>query len=687
MKRLLKEKLNEVKEKVSGSSAKFIITGILGQESISYGEISERLKNAEGGKELRNLLEYSSSLAGLEGVGIMKFFKDLKATKLYKEDEAFATIVNEAYDNINIPDFKKSYPEYILADGVIKAMGKYSSYEEVKRCISTFNSKLDKFKSHRLVADAIFELENDKDADLFDDIIRRLDYSFYLPASHVKEYVFSILKDSYGTHQALADLIRKIRLVNDMAQSKVSYITTKDGRYSLHKRLSPVLKVDEGKVVIVNGHPLKITDAGKIEEVSIPKLPVKYSRLCESFSKFYLTENSLIRQGTLDKFKLNISEGKDMECYRNGEKIKISECDDEEVMTDVEVIDGQKGDVQLLDDVFTVSIGHGAHILDIVLNKDGFYLIVSEVGGVQQEVIPDTDVEAIGQVEDGYGIDIAEAVKDLRRLNEAPENPFGDAAADPAAGGAEDPFAAADPAAGGAEDPLRGGDAGAGNPFGDTGDAGAGAGAPAGMGTTAIDTSQQSKTDVLEETILKYNQELIMINTNIEKIDDLESSLKDDVEVKELYNELLEKKAFFEREIIKLTDEKRKLENPDEASKEEGTEDTGTEEAGGADAGAEGATNPFEGEAPMESLKGDMLKRYCRFTPRKVAGGELVTPILEHEGKTITGMYLLMDGNPQVNRAVCKKVADGNYSVDFKKAGLDPKNVGESMTEIIRIYK
>ena len=419
----IKTHLVSISEKSKNPKTKKVVGGLL--DVINNGEVDETKISGLVNESLKSLgaedplvkefFSYLNTKTVLENLGIRSIINAAKGSKLYESDDNLKGLVDHYQQHIN------EHPEYALADTFLTGIKRYNWNKFMKGPIAMMESNIAKYRTYKLVAEAIYALQNIKDADLYEDAVKKLDYAFHLPENQIRSYIKETFADDYAnSHSIIRELVESLYKIPQEKTGNTTWNMSKDGRTSAMERVSPVL-VEEGReVIMMNGRLYEIKDKkiSRITNVKEAKLPEKFIKLCEAFTNFVVVDKKLkITDGVYEFAVLENDKGKPV--YELDGVPQVSTNDD--VMGDLSTMGVEAGlinllsivgenicDIVILDNVLSVIPDQGRAIIDII-KIDGKYSIniFDASNGIDELVQGDANIDAITQVKTDFGVDMA----------------------------------------------------------------------------------------------------------------------------------------------------------------------------------------------------------------------------------------------------------------------------------------
>lgn len=309
METAIDKKLVEILEATQNPQTKRVINGLI--NIAKAGEIpSEKMVGVvtEGLRKLKKKDKVVESFfteldnkTALDNLGLKALISTTKQTALYENDLAVQEFVN-TYD-----EHTKDHAEYMLVDTFMPMIKRYGWNKAIGASVKVIEQKLEKFAAYKMVAETINALQNDKNPELYEEIITKLDRAFAMPENQVRHYVNTQIKESGDLHPAISDLIRNLSLLEKHKTggysnlSKVTYVTDRhQGRVKAQERVAPALFEDKRDVVLINNtlYEIKGKKINEIRDVRKAGIPTGFIQLCEKFLNF-----------TCEDKKLKISDG------------------------------------------------------------------------------------------------------------------------------------------------------------------------------------------------------------------------------------------------------------------------------------------------------------------------------------------------------------------------------------------
>lgn len=270
------------------------------------------------GQEASDLMNYVENKHNVDNIGVGEALKIFEKSKKFKNDINLQRLVNnyglEIYNGV---------PEHMLAKSFIKNFERYKNINEAAyEVYHKISQGYDKNKAHQLVANTIFALENDQNAEFLQDIINSLNMAFNLPGSHVKAFVYQSLRDRLDMHPALVALVEELKLVDAKTQEKINYYQDRNGRVAVSKRLSPTLEHKEQKEhTLLIGNHLFIAGEKTLRKLAREDMTritehedgMRFLELCKVVTRFKISENKLIANDGMNTYTIEkINESSDL---------------------------------------------------------------------------------------------------------------------------------------------------------------------------------------------------------------------------------------------------------------------------------------------------------------------------------------------------------------------------------------
>lgn len=422
MKTNTKSHLVTILEKTENPKTKRVVSGLLDvinnsevdDPSKTAGIVTESLKNlAKEDKHVKEFFDYMNVKAILENLGMKSVIKAVKGTKLYEGNDEFRTMI-DVYE-----EHSKNAPEYVLADRFISGIQRYNWNKFIKEPVKVMESNIARHKTYKLVAEAIYQLQNVVDADLYEEAILKLDRSFALPENQIRSYIKETFADNSESHPIIRQLIEQLYRIPQEKTDNVTFIMTKEGRVSTHERISPLL-IEEGRdIIMLNNSLYEIKDnkVRKIKEAHKENLPEKFLRLCEAFTQFVVSDKKMKIADGIYEFAVRADNGKPV--YEVDGVPQQGDTTD--TMGELSTMGVQSGlvnllsmvgeninDIVILDNVLSIVPDNGRAVIDII-KLDGKYSIniFDASMGLDELIQGNGDISAMAAVKSDYGIDLA----------------------------------------------------------------------------------------------------------------------------------------------------------------------------------------------------------------------------------------------------------------------------------------
>ena len=270
-------------------------------------EFSSKIDKQDISK-LKSLFENYSEFSKLYNLGVSESLSNLKNLELYQ------TNINFSYGIDNLLEKITMCKEYEIIKDIFEFLKDYCWDKNVNSEYEIIKSVFDKFRSHILVINAINSLK-EQDEELNLPLIRKLERSFNLPSSHVKNYIHSSFHRLEYRHPIIQDLMDKLQLVSSRSQNSFTGYTSKDGRTKLTQEMMPYHKANAsnqyvmvGKNVYKVGKKLSLISESKevYKKLSQAKAILLNSHVFNnefeiSGKKFKTSESGLAYQGNLNE--------------------------------------------------------------------------------------------------------------------------------------------------------------------------------------------------------------------------------------------------------------------------------------------------------------------------------------------------------------------------------------------------
>lgn len=412
----INKKLVNLLETTQNPKTKRVVTGLM--EVIKSGEmpdekavgiVSESLRKLKSDKVVESFFNDLNNRASLNNLGLKSLIATAKKTALYENDMEARELVD------NYAEYLNEYSEYQLVDTFIPQIKRYAWNKAIGASTKVVETKTEKFKAYKLVAETIGVLENDKNPEFYTDTVIKLDRAFSLPENQVRHYLATTLQEMEEVHPAVTELIKNLTLLEKHTTggysnlSKVTYVTDRhQGRVKAQERIAPALFEDNRDIVLINNSLYEIKDKkiNEVKDVRGAGIPTDFVRICETFLKFTPDGNRLKISDDVYEFAIVLNEGLDID------KVKS-------VLSDFE------GDYSMDTDGVTIlnqekedEIGNALDAAGFKVKMKGDKILLEDENDVQIEV--DGEVQE-GEMNDVYadlgtmGInpDIINLIKDM----------------------------------------------------------------------------------------------------------------------------------------------------------------------------------------------------------------------------------------------------------------------------------
>ena len=527
----IRNKLVSLQESTNNPKTKRIVNGLV--DVISHGEIDDNkiigslyeslkvVRKDDG--EVDKFLTYFDRKRIVENLGLKDTIDSLSKTALYNNDIEFRTILENFQENLD-----GGVPEALLVDHFQTGIKRYMWNNKVLESVRPMESNIKEFKTFKLVEAAIQKLKADKNSDLYEDALRKLDYSFTLPENQVRSYVKSIFEKDLGSHPIIGELLENLYMIDQHNTSKVTHITDRtNGRVAVYERVAPYHIMENGtEFVMLNNKIYEMKD-GKVrilenKDLATAGVPADFIKTCQVFSVF----ESVDGEGMTVKDEFNEYKVVENEEAEAGYDIKVDgeEQGEESVQellenlavtgTNPQVISllenaglaMASGAIAVIDSILCLMPENGRCVIDLIkCGDDGeAFINIYDFGTQSEELIPtaDADIDAITtDIQTDYGVDVSPF---LETLNEE--------AGEGGNGGEED--AAADAEA-----------------------------------QAQAEAEQAQKEAELKEEMKRKQEELDEIIENMEKIETLDEEYSSEDDIQEMYETLKGRKGNLEEEI------------------------------------------------------------------------------------------------------------------------------------------
>jgi hypothetical protein len=434
MENFAKKKLIDLLEETNNPKTKRVVNGLLEvmkTDGVSntkiVGVITEALGSLRAGdKSVENYFNYMTNIDALNNVGMKELIFEAKNTALYKTDTEFQELIDDCSENLG------THAEYMLANTFVPGIKRFAWNKAIKSSIAVVEGKLEKFKAYKMVAETIDAIKADANADLYEDLLIKLDRAFALPENMVRHYVNTQIYEMGEHHPAISNLINNLILLEKSgvgAYSNLSKVTSvidrHNGRVTAQERITPALFTEnkDKDYFLMNNSIYEISKTGmkKVKNLHEAKLPSKFISLCETFMKFRPDGKKLKITDGIYEYALRLNE----DSAPVGIEIDGIEQKEEnsDVLSDLstmgidqglislisDMIDGAE-DLALMDNIVTVMPIDGGVIIDIIKLNSGncdVYVNICDVSAGIDELINTKDTPDIAaQISNDYGIDI-----------------------------------------------------------------------------------------------------------------------------------------------------------------------------------------------------------------------------------------------------------------------------------------
>lgn len=427
----IKQNLADLGKKTSNAGVKRLVESL--QTIIANGEVNENeiadlckkqlAKYVSEDREVSGFMSYLNNKEAVKSLKLDEALEGIKKTKIYESEDTgrLKDIVSVFEDSINA-----GMPEYALVGAFENNMKDYKWNKLVCEAMRPMESNIQKYKSFMLVQEAIDEIEEESD-ELNEDMLRKLDYAFYLPENHVRHYVGSILEKECKNHPTVAKLLENLSKIDQSMTSRVtSTITAKEGRVQTMQRVAPILVKEDKSIVPIGSRFLEIgrKSVRVVENHEIAKgVPTEFVELCELFKKFENTEDGLKIKDEMTEYTVaeNDEKPEGFEVKVDGQPQPEDTAQealenmaamgtDPMLLNMINQMGSQMRMVAAIDNIVTLLPANSRATIDIIKCGDDGIVFVNvcdpDMATEQLYPVADANLDVVSGLEDQYGVQI-----------------------------------------------------------------------------------------------------------------------------------------------------------------------------------------------------------------------------------------------------------------------------------------
>lgn len=213
-------------------------------------------------------------------MGISETLKVYKGLPIYEHDMEFRETVDkyELFKSENANDYQ-------ITHGFIDEMKKFMWNSKVSESVIELKNKAVTALPYMMISNAYDALEEYKGKGAYALMFQRLNTAMSLPANMVPQYIIKNMKDFQGV-PGISDLVEQFKMMErswlSRLMPKTTSVITKMGRFRTTGLNTPVVKMHEQTVFMINGKLFSINEGKSLKEFhNKKKLPSDYTKLYE----------------------------------------------------------------------------------------------------------------------------------------------------------------------------------------------------------------------------------------------------------------------------------------------------------------------------------------------------------------------------------------------------------------------